>query len=346
MQKKRIQWIDVAKFLGIFSIYLGHLDAGLSFNFVFSYHVPLFFLISGCMENLNVEKNFIKYFLIKVKKILIPFFVFSLIAIVIKIIETNASTTEVKNMLILLLKGNIRNTFFAGSLWFLSCLFVMEILFYIIKKVKFKPLILLICLGLFVISNILIVPKPIFSPHFIYNIDSALYYIIYYAIGFILFPYIQKLFKLNNIKYKIFFAVSGIFSFLYSACVFLGKDYLEIKQLDFITFNNIYVIFEPVIKALIIIWLMFIIAKILENNSILNKIGKETLYLCGSEYIIKTIIICFVGILGLNITLSNSLSCYIYTFLLLILVSRYLVPIEKKVIEKIQDLFFKMFRLT
>ena len=42
----RYNWIDTLRFLGIFAIYLGHFGnrAGKLYLFVFSYHVPLFFL--------------------------------------------------------------------------------------------------------------------------------------------------------------------------------------------------------------------------------------------------------------------------------------------------------------
>lgn len=42
---KHIEWIDVAKFWGMFFIYLGYFgeSAGLAYKWVFSFHVPLFF---------------------------------------------------------------------------------------------------------------------------------------------------------------------------------------------------------------------------------------------------------------------------------------------------------------
>ncbi len=47
--KQRVGWIDVAKCLGIFAIYLGHFGekAGKAYMFVFLYHVPLFFSFQG-----------------------------------------------------------------------------------------------------------------------------------------------------------------------------------------------------------------------------------------------------------------------------------------------------------
>lgn len=343
MQATRIKWVDVAKFIGIFSIYLGHLDQGASRNFVFLFHVPLFFLISGCMENFNKEENFLKYLLKKVKNILIPFFIFSILSIIINVLNSNAPFDSVKDMISLVLKGTIRNTFFAASLWFLSCLFVIEILFFIIKKVKIKSIILLLCLGLYIISNTIINLVPIVKPHLIYNVDSALYYIIYYAIGYSTFSYIQSFFELDSNKNKVLFVISGIISLVYSSLLFFGKDSLKLVKEVGIIPDNICTMFFPIIRTLIIIWLVFIVSKIFEDNKCLNKIGKETLYLCGSEYIVKVIFGCFVSILSLKLSLTSSLSCCIYSIIIILFAIKFLIPIEKEIISKFQNLFSKVF---
>ena len=59
----RIKYLDVAKFVGIFCIYLGHFghQAGNAYGFVFTFHVPLFFFLAGCTENLGADASFVKY---------------------------------------------------------------------------------------------------------------------------------------------------------------------------------------------------------------------------------------------------------------------------------------------
>ena len=72
--QERIKWINMAKFFGIFAIYVGHFGAaaGNAYDFVFAFHVPLFFFLSGCTERLSSEKNLGKYLMKKVKTILLP----------------------------------------------------------------------------------------------------------------------------------------------------------------------------------------------------------------------------------------------------------------------------------
>ncbi|MCC8422692.1 acyltransferase family protein, partial [Photorhabdus thracensis] len=124
---KRIDWVDSLKFLGMFYIYIGHLgqSAGNIYPFVFSFHVPLFFFISGLFfssteNNRKLMNSVYKSF----KGILIPYFIFSFISVIIISIQNSASPHEVFEMVKLCLLG-VRNNIPAGSLWFLPCLFLV-----------------------------------------------------------------------------------------------------------------------------------------------------------------------------------------------------------------------------
>ena len=52
MNNRRLEYLDVLKFIGILFIYVGHYLSltGLVYNFVFEFHVPLFFVLSGCCK--------------------------------------------------------------------------------------------------------------------------------------------------------------------------------------------------------------------------------------------------------------------------------------------------------
>ena len=53
----RVVWLDVARAIGIYAIYLGHFGeaAGPAYRFVFQFHVPLFFFLGGCKKNRYLE---------------------------------------------------------------------------------------------------------------------------------------------------------------------------------------------------------------------------------------------------------------------------------------------------
>ncbi len=330
--KERIRWIDIAKFFGIFAIYLGHFGGlvGKSYYFVFSHHVPLFFFISGCMEIYNREDNLVKYVIKKIKTIMIPFWVFAALSAIVATIYGEYHWGTVKALIVEVARGVIRNTYVAASLWFLTCLFVMQLMFFIIKKVKYKVLIFAIVLGTYIIANYVLNPHPLGVPSMYYNVDSALYYLIYYTIGYLAFPYILKLFELDTKKKKVLFGTTAILSLGYTMGMFFGVDVLS--YLNFPQWSGIY---TAVFATCIMIYAYLVVAKIVEDVEVLADIGKNTLYLCGSEYIIKLIVSSFAGIFGLSICVPTPLAGYIYTGVLLFVANKYLVPIEKYIINKI-----------
>lgn len=76
----RIPWVDVAKFYGIFMVIIGHSNPPFILNIlIYSFHMPLFFFLSGYtfkQEYLNHPIDFLKS---KIRGILIPYFFLSFI---------------------------------------------------------------------------------------------------------------------------------------------------------------------------------------------------------------------------------------------------------------------------
>ena len=189
-----------------------------------------------------------------IKELLIPCYFFALLSLIIQCIYNDTNTIIVENIF-KILYGCIRNHYFAGSLWFLSCLFVIKIAFYFIRKLfKFKPLILFICFILFVIAETLISPRPIVHPHMLYNIDSACYYIIFYGLGYCCFDYIQKLFNWNLLYKRIICIGVGIVCMVYSTMLFFGKDLLS-----YINISKVMSIICSISCPIIIIFLVFLL---------------------------------------------------------------------------------------
>lgn len=259
---------------------------------------------------------------------MLPLWGFSIFSIIIYTIQYNIGTSNVKELLWITLRGSIRNTCVIPALWFLSCLFCMDIIFKLIKQLEYKWMIFGASVILFIIAEKLIVPRPIVEPHWLYNLDSAFYYMIYYATGYIAYPYLIKLFELNTKGKKLFFSFSGVACFVYSLYLFWGKDILMMVD----TIPEI-AIFSSFLKAIILIYLNLVVAKLIENIYLLNEIGKETLFLCGNEFVVKTLALVFCELIGLKINLQSPLHMYIYTFILLWIAVKKIIPMEKKIIS-------------
>lgn len=325
---KRIKWVDTTKFLGIFAIYLGHFgpSIGKSFELVYAYHVALFFFLSGCMSTYDHENNIFKFIKKKFKKIMIPFFIFSFISLIFYILLEDPSLQQVLQQVKIVIRGNIRNEFFAESLWFLSCLFLMEVIFKVLKKINNKLIIFLICLAIFLIFNTLIKPTPLESPKLLYNLDTAFFYLIFYAIGYITYPKIIDLFELNTKSKKIIFITLGIIFSIYASVEFFKHDSL----FNFLSTTPIIKNITPILRALPLIGLNIIVARLLDKITLFNEIGRETLFLCGNEFLIKSMAEALITFVGLNCNLSYALQVYLYTMILLIIGIKLIIPFEKK----------------
>ena len=72
---KRIEWIDVAKGLGILSVILTHcyIPETLLKHYLYSFHMPLFFILSGYFHKVDIQMNIIKK---RFRTLIIPYVFF------------------------------------------------------------------------------------------------------------------------------------------------------------------------------------------------------------------------------------------------------------------------------
>ncbi|MGP1587108.1 MAG: acyltransferase family protein [Treponemataceae bacterium] len=164
----RILWIDFAKLIGIFLVILGHLGLRniLIRNFIYSFHMPLFFFLSGITtkkENLAkiVKKNF--------QCLIIPYFAFYLITYVwwffyyfIRnpgLFERNITVAFIKPMLGMLYGigwDTPFSTMLNVPLWFLLALFFCK-LFYGVTNLCPKKVFVFVNIFLCVVFTVTVI---------------------------------------------------------------------------------------------------------------------------------------------------------------------------------------------
>lgn len=328
---KRIAWIDVLKFFGIAAIYYWHLceGEGRGYWFILRYHVPLFFFLSGCTEALSKPVPFPAYVKKKTRTILLPFFFFALLSMGLVILYERCDLALAGLMLKQIVCGGIRNRIFAYSLWFLTCLYVMSLLFWVIRRLEKRIFIFAAGLLLFLLAARFLPYKPNMVPILPYNADCALYYLFYYCIGYCVFPALRRFLETEGKKRNTVLAVSGGVCAVYGFCLFWGKDLL-----GFLEIIPAVRIFHPVIAALVLIWPQLAAAFWLQKSKWLQSMGRETLYLCGNEFIIKTLAVWGCSLCGIGMDWRTPVIDWVYVPFLLILVHFLLVPWEKKLFQK------------
>lgn len=157
--KNRIIWADIAKALSIVAIVFGHTVKGGAFKiFLYTFHVPCFFFISGFVFK-TCHQGFSSFLRKKVKNILIPYYIFSVISILLyqligdtaaEILQAAPGHSGILPNLLGMLYGNSKKGYMRWNLplWFLPCLFAVYILFYgvarLLEKNSGRPWLLLV----------------------------------------------------------------------------------------------------------------------------------------------------------------------------------------------------------
>lgn len=151
--------------------------------------------------------------------------------------------------------------------------------------------------------------------------------------GFILFPWIDKVLNTKIVCGKIILAASFLVCLILSGLYFVGTDVFGI--IYHLPFGSIW---YELITFFITIWVYIILSKLCENITVLGIIGSSTLYLCGSEYLIKVFLNEILLMVGLTPSFPSPLSIYFYSVITIVLAVYLMVPIEKKVLDSIRKL--------
>ena len=186
-RSKRIEWIDLAKCIGIFFMVWGHCGVPLSIDiFLHAFHMPIFFFLSGyCARKRLDVKN-------KLRTLLLPYFLFavalyafwSLLAVFCEVVPSYALSYFLES----LLWNNAMLSPYAGVQWFLTCLFLCELIFFLINSIPscfFKA-------GLVVAFSVLGYAYPLlFDVRLFWALDCAFTALSFYAMGYLI-RYLEK----------------------------------------------------------------------------------------------------------------------------------------------------------
>ena len=160
LTSNRIYWIDNLRALAILLMVFGHTnntEAEIEnvVNYIYSFHLPLFFFISGLTlypERFKTPKAFL---IKKISTLLVPYFFFSVLGFGFLMITNHSyfSLPIIGDSLfrIAFADTDLLNFGYDGPLWFLPCLFLAELEFYLIsflkKGTQFGVIGLLVVLG-------------------------------------------------------------------------------------------------------------------------------------------------------------------------------------------------------
>lgn len=186
---RRIDYIDYAKCFGMIAIMWGHIKlTGLSNSFVYAWHIPLFFFLSGLVFSKEKYNDFTTFLKKKARSLLVPYLFFSILTWMFWAGFSYLTHAEVESYWMPLLQ-----TFIAqGSggflihnvpLWFVTCLFMVEVVYFFIAKLPDWANILT-CVLLAVLGYCAIEYSTFFDFTLLpWNLEVVSLALIFYAVG-------------------------------------------------------------------------------------------------------------------------------------------------------------------
>ncbi len=255
----RIDWVDYAKGLGIILVVYGHVMRGLisssvelsrstfliSDKIIYSFHMPLFFFLSGLFVEKSLQKDFKSSLISKLQLLVYPYIIWSILQGSMNIVM--ASFTNNSTSWLDLLKITYEPI---GQFWFLYALFFMFIIYQATRR-HFD------ILSLWVFAVVLYLLSPyidvfifkkiannlvffISGSLLVSNIDLkvdlqkilAHKYLIYSLLGFSALVYILISIKLPPV-YKSLTSIMAAFSGIY-IMVYLSNKIASFKHANFI----------------------------------------------------------------------------------------------------------------
>ena len=216
-KSNRIEWLDVAKGIGIILVVFSHLSANEDpnewlFKLIFSFHMPLFFFISGMLFSCNY--NFIEFVKRKFRTIFVPYLLFLFICLIQEIVGQYPNII-LKDFIItygakLFGYGIGMYYYYNGPIWFLGALFFSEIIFYFATKPNKTWIIIATILG--GIAGVIFIKTELpFGIRYYFEIS------IFLGTGYLLKkPLLDIVKKLKKKHLVIIFHVSAIVLLLFS----------------------------------------------------------------------------------------------------------------------------------
>lgn len=179
----RLDYVDTTKGIGIILVVFGHMlinhqdrISDRLFDFIYLFHMPLFFAVSGYLFKPEKYDSLVKLAKARTASLLLPYLIFTFFSVALFLPQAHRVTPIMMDIIM----ARRQQMPFNEALWFLPALFIVEIGFYVARKALRLP-------TLIIISAIAIsyLGYPHTSkPQLFWSADAAAYYVLFYCVGF------------------------------------------------------------------------------------------------------------------------------------------------------------------
>lgn len=325
--KARLYWIDNLKGYGMAAIILGHClfpQNSILPKYLFTFHVPLFFFMSGLLFN---ETKYNKLSVLakdRFKRLIIPFFWFNFIVYLSFVLSSVVSPRDLMSpfdFITITLRANYIGTdspynIINNPVWFLPCLFLVSIIYFFINKHVRKTA---VKIGImFALSIAIYIESKMTSVRIPWSLDVALMATLFYGLGHTFKDKIMTLVSKAHIRH----------AWLLPVIILANFFLLNPTNMSMNSYGN-YAMF--LIAAFLGISSSLIFVVIIGKNNVFGFIGRNSIIFNGMEWIkapmIKVVAALSVGMVSAqpsNLTaIVQAILCIALIFPISMAISRY-----------------------
>ena len=227
MKPKRIEYIDVAKFLAMILVVFTHGVKESNFvAFVFAFHLPVFFVLNGMTLKIEGQK-FGDFLVKKLQRYIVPMFGLGIICVLLDLFVKWLLNNPIPDHFIIIGIANVINQMRLFAIWFLPALFFTDIILFGFHRLAKGRLWLMGILSLLLLG-IGILFNQFHNVALVWNFDAAFFGTIFTYVGFAFHH--QKLSGLYNFVTKKRIRALLIGLALMTGTYFISQYHYEIEH--------------------------------------------------------------------------------------------------------------------
>ena len=319
--KKRIEYIDLYKGIGILLMIMAHVNFwGRIDHFIHAFHMPMFFVASGYLyqKRSSAELSLGSFLKKKSKSMLIPYFVFGLINFLVFVIQEGFSVEPLIHLVFI----NNHGVAIAGALWFITALLITETVYFLLDRYCTETVKLIVIAVLAIFGCVVRLVLPFTLP---WSLGAAMVGLFFYQVGIWCRQRDSKLFAMPTVPMAILFIVISVVALIIPELNMRNEEYgiIPVSILD---------------AALLSVLLLFFCYKADQTPAgdnrvikMIKSIGENSIvYLCLNQLVIK-LILDTLTTTGINKHIGKMI-CYLLSVVILYILSKIITSSKLKVL--------------
>jgi fucose 4-O-acetylase-like acetyltransferase len=339
---KRNPTIDVAKGFGILLVIFGHVCHLHPFwSIIYSFHMPLFFVIAGV--NFHPEKypGFLTFLKKKLRKMILPYLFFCLLGICYALVYrflTRAPWEETASFLrklpyaVIWMPYSHYSQLFNTPLWFVPCLVLLEVIFFFLSHIKNQSLFWLLVVLLTASGYLMEWSQcPIDFTFLPWNFSTACFATGFFAVGYRTLPFIKKQLFDSALTIKRLSVLLSIFVVCFLITGYVGAH--NSGSMGSRELNNGFLFLLTGFTGTACV---LIASRIVSGNRLLRFFGKNSFCIMGCQIPLYWATVTFLAYLNTHVTVKvpeykerSLLDCVIMFLLITLLCSLFTIAYNK-----------------